>query len=693
MKLNLVYYSTLLFWLISTIGYAKKAPKSCYVDSFKSHYVNTKVAEVNLDNYDIAISPNSKQSAVNTFLQKMKPGLFEGNKSLKAISLRQTPKASYYQYQQYYNNVPVYKSGITVASDNKDKIYCSVFNTYAYSEKDLQSNQPLVVDSKIIAEYFESDEDSIVIKKIETAVFINNANARPQYVYVVDFKNFTKNWYHQIILNSNLDLLYAKDLRSYFKGNETTITAKVFNPDPLTTARKLYGGYYIDSMDINLISLNNERVDVEIPVCKEGDMFVLNSEFISVQEVENPVTNATKFDSNKLDLGRMANAFENINAVYHVNEYNNYLIAIGYEDLVKPIAIDAHAAFGEDQSYFEPDVPALLFGEGGVDDAEDADVVVHEYGHAISHNAAPNTNNGNQRQAIDEGFGDYIAASYSREIKEFGWERVFSWDGHNEFWEGRFADTDKTYPNDLLSTIHQDGEIWCRSLFDIEEAIGRDKTHEILLESMHSYQRNINMVDAANFFVQADSILFEGKNYFEIWKAFYDRGFLEYQVFAGKDTIICKGDEVRIGTENVLPPNSNISWSPNENINNPNSIEPFVSPTTSTLYVLSITVEDITYTDEVFVELDTCNSTEINLLNVNGYLAGEFVVLSLPNNVNKQKLIMNLYNNQGQAFSFNPTQISSNNYKAHIGQLARGVYFLRIIDKNLNQYTFRFLKV
>ncbi|MEZ4916786.1 MAG: hypothetical protein R2836_07345 [Chitinophagales bacterium] len=54
------------------------------------------------------------------------------------------------------------------------------------------------------------------------------------------------------------------------------------------------------------------------------------------------------------------------------------------------ISVDTHGNNGADNSFFSPATPLrLIFGEGGVDDAEDADVIIHEYGHAISHFAAP----------------------------------------------------------------------------------------------------------------------------------------------------------------------------------------------------------------------------------------------------------------------------------------------------------------
>ena len=36
-----------------------------------------------------------------------------------------------------------------------------------------------------------------------------------------------------------------------------------------------------------------------------------------------------------------------------------------------------------DNSFYSPTTKALTFGTGGVDDAEDAGIIAHEYGHSI----------------------------------------------------------------------------------------------------------------------------------------------------------------------------------------------------------------------------------------------------------------------------------------------------------------------
>ena len=52
----------------------------------------------------------------------------------------------------------------------------------------------------------------------------------------------------------------------------------------------------------------------------------------------------------------------------------------------------------------------LRFGKGGVDDAEDAEVILHEYGHAI-HFSQNFSFASEEAGAISEGFGDYWAVT------------------------------------------------------------------------------------------------------------------------------------------------------------------------------------------------------------------------------------------------------------------------------------------
>ena len=54
----------------------------------------------------------------------------------------------------------------------------------------------------------------------------------------------------------------------------------------------------------------------------------------------------------------------------------------------------------------------LRFGKGGVDDAEDAEVILHEYGHAI-HFSQNFSFASEEAGAISEGFGDYWAVTVS----------------------------------------------------------------------------------------------------------------------------------------------------------------------------------------------------------------------------------------------------------------------------------------
>ena len=70
-------------------------------------------------------------------------------------------------------------------------------------------------------------------------------------------------------------------------------------------------------------------------------------------------------------------------------------------------------AISDDNSYFSPMTRSMTLGTGGVDDGEDADVIVHEYGHSLQDQAVHNFGVSRGGAAVGEGFGDYLAASMS----------------------------------------------------------------------------------------------------------------------------------------------------------------------------------------------------------------------------------------------------------------------------------------
>ena len=89
--------------------------------------------------------------------------------------------------------------------------------------------------------------------------------------------------------------------------------------------------------------------------------------------------------------------------------YMNLTLGVTVHPTAYPggVQYDPHGLNGVDNSHYTSGPEQLAFGEGGVDDDEDADVIVHELGHGI-HDWV--TNNGlSQVQGLSEGLGDYFA--------------------------------------------------------------------------------------------------------------------------------------------------------------------------------------------------------------------------------------------------------------------------------------------
>jgi len=79
---------------------------------------------------------------------------------------------------------------------------------------------------------------------------------------------------------------------------------------------------------------------------------------------------------------------------------------------------DPSGANGADNSYYIPNTERIVFGEGGVDDAEDVDVILHEFGHGIHDWINNVSTRGSVGVDSDDGFGegsgDYWVQSFGR---------------------------------------------------------------------------------------------------------------------------------------------------------------------------------------------------------------------------------------------------------------------------------------
>lgn len=281
--------------------------------------------------------------------------------------------------------------------------------------------------------------------------------------------------------------------------------------------------------DYNYPELANEQVWRSFPVDFSGGTFNLTNDFFIISEFSSPFTNPAVSVNDSFDFTRNQVQFEDVNAFFHLNNYKSYWESLGFTDLASElILIDAHGNNGADNSFFSPtNPPRLVFGQGGVDDAEDADVIIHEYGHALSNFASPNSNIGTQRRSLDEGFGDYLAYSYSRALFPFNAFNVFSWDGHNEFWNGRVANSPKT-ALDISNTesIYFNGEVWSATLRDLHSALGRTITDQLAIELMYYNMPNGSLTQAALNLFEADSALYNGIHSCDIFQVLFGRKFL-----------------------------------------------------------------------------------------------------------------------------------------------------------------------
>ncbi len=233
--------------------------------------------------------------------------------------------------------------------------------------------------------------------------------------------------------------------------------------------------------------------------------------------------------------------FEALEAYQEITQIQGYYHSLGFvgsANLHPQRQTVIADAFAEDNSFFSPGDGKVRYGKGGVDDAEDGDVITHEYGHSIEAYQDPGFSNCNcfQAGALGEGWGDFEAAintsisphvpdSYRRhaEFCAFDWDGTGGYGGPGVAPCGRISngsDGTETYSQAVRHCavegspeIHCLGEVWTHGLIDLLNSLPRDSQGRPpvvvdLLTSQFAYQDNETFKGAVNLLLDADDAIY-----------------------------------------------------------------------------------------------------------------------------------------------------------------------------------------
>jgi hypothetical protein len=234
---------------------------------------------------------------------------------------------------------------------------------------------------------------------------------------------------------------------------------------------------------------------------------------------------------------RSDDRFEQVMAYYWITEAQKYIQSLGFGTTLRPINRESQDVrinqWGADNSFSWDKKDVMRFGKGGVDDAEDAEVILHEYGHAMMDAQSTPFGYGTtvEAGAIGEGFCDYWAASVSEVVAPTPDPAcVADWDSVSYTSRVphclRRLDTDLRYPDDLNGRVHHDGQIWSRALWDIRAALGHVTADTLILEAQFAFADDTTMPAAAGATVDAALRLYGASTATIVRGAFQARGIL-----------------------------------------------------------------------------------------------------------------------------------------------------------------------
>ncbi len=442
-------------------------------------------------------------------------GLPSGAPDLVAGAPLATLGGTVIRYQQMAGGWPVHEGQVVVTLDRNGAVVLvvSAYKPLATPAAD----RPGVLDAGQAADRALAAQNragKAQVRTSERQVLAEGTGSRAVWRVVVDVADEAA---QEVVLDAYTGaVLRSRDLRQFDTG-----TGQVFNPNPVVTALDptLRDN---DDQDSPALTAQLQRVTLR-GLDSRG---YLDGQFATTS----PSQGTRAYSPQHTYLYTRSDArFEEVMAYYHVDTTQRYIQSLGFTNVnnrPQPLKADA---FSADNSYYNPSNGRITLGRGGVDDGEDADVILHEYGHAIQDSQVPGFGSSLEAGSMGEGFGDYWAMTNFAQAQPRAWRPIIaewdatSYDTHNPPYLRRL-DLDLHYPQDMAGEVHHDGQIWSRALWDMWNTLGKRTADTLILQAHFSLTPTASFRDGAMAILAADRALNGGRNARTLERIFADRG-------------------------------------------------------------------------------------------------------------------------------------------------------------------------
>lgn len=442
------------------------------------------------------------------------------NIELRFKKIQNSLTGSHVRFHQYYKGIEVYGAAISVHINHSGRI--RVIHSNYFPKINISTGASLSPEGAINIAINESGASDfrkppqvslVVFPNPNTGQVSDYADAyRLAYRTIVHLRQPLSSWEYIIDANTG-EPLHRRNRLRFADGQ-----GRVFNPNPIVALKDFALMDQDDSADAIPAAA---YTDVILPELDGSGL--LDGRYVSTRLTENRANEPTLVFNYLRDNPR----FEEVMVYYHVDAVGRYLKGLGF-DFVDDWQIPANVHVNEANiAFYDDSEGSINFGDGGVDLAEDAEVIIHEYAHAILDRQVPHISS-SEGAAIHEGFSDFLAASFFSAVSDgFSDSIVFEWAGAAapEIFT-RPVNGFKRYPEDIQGQSHADGEMWSASLWEIFETLGRDASIRLVIESHFFLSPDAEFADAASAVFVADQELNGGVNTNLILGVMENRGFV-----------------------------------------------------------------------------------------------------------------------------------------------------------------------